>query len=141
MAHRIGLRRGSSESSRGSLGSRQIGIEHGHHRIADLLRELTSPQLFAWKGLNPIAGIADLGAEGAQPIRIIKGLRHRGINGLQQNEQTSDDVGLREFDLVPGEESLKVLLSGLLSMESDNVPKLAFTDEADGRLGNPNPPS
>ena len=111
MAHRIGLRRGASEASRGSSTSREIGTEHSHHRTADLLRELSSPHLFAWQCLSPIAGIADFGAEGTQPVRVIKGLDHRWIKRLQQNEQAPYDVRLRELDLVPGEESLQVLLN------------------------------
>ena len=42
----------------GSSSSGEVGIEHSHHRIADLLRELSSPHLFAWHCLSPIAGIA-----------------------------------------------------------------------------------
>src|ERR1039457_6676728 len=134
IAHRIGLRRGSAETSRGSSTSREIRIEHSHHRIADFLRELTSPHLVAWQRLNQITRITDLGAEGTQPIRIGKGLRNRGINWLQQNEQVLYDVGLRELDLVPGEESLQVVLSRLLSGEPADVPQLAWRAETVGSL-------
>jgi hypothetical protein len=34
-------------------------------------------------------------------------LRHRRLNRRQQDEEASDDMGLREFDLVPSEESLQ----------------------------------
>jgi hypothetical protein len=60
----------------------------------------------------------DLGAEETQPIRIVEGLDHHGLNRLQQIEQAPEDVGVWEFDLVAGEERLKVLFHGLLSMVS-----------------------
>jgi hypothetical protein len=64
----------------------RVRIDHSHHCIADLLRELSSPYFFLWC-LSPITRIANLGAEGTQPIRLIERVRHRGVDSLQQNEQ------------------------------------------------------
>src|ERR1017187_10740840 len=80
MAHRIGLRRGSSEASRGSSTSPEIRIEHSHHRIADFLRELTSPHLVAWQRLNQITRITDLGAEGTDRKSTRLNSSHRCIS-------------------------------------------------------------
>ena len=43
-------------------------------------------------------------------------------------------MGFREFDLPLGEESLQVLLNGLLSVKPNNLPELGIGTETDGRL-------
>ena len=104
----------------------KIRLEHVSHSIANLFGETTSAHLVTVHCLGTITRVANFDAEGLKPLRLDQSVGHCGFYWAQQLQQTAEFVSLWEFDLMPREECLEILLGSLLGMESNNVAKPVF---------------